>query len=131
MIAVLLIILILVVLFREEIRALIGLSIVALLAYGFWNNEDIALWGKIAAVILFSLPLLAIITGILSAFISNKKSRMADEPYERRMKKILKYSPENRTKSAIRLENFKAYISFTSIFAAIIAGSIFLFTYFL
>lgn len=128
LIAVLLIILIIVILFREEIRALIGLSIIAFLAYGFWNNADDALWGKIVAILLLSLPVLGFIFGVLIALFERKQS---DETSSRNMNKILKYSPENRTKSAIRLENLKGYISFTSLFIAVIAGGLFLITYFL
>jgi hypothetical protein len=53
LIAFLLLILILVILFREEIKTLIAYGIVVLISWSLWEVD--ALWGKIASLLLIAL----------------------------------------------------------------------------
>ncbi len=66
LIAILLVILILVILFREEIKTLIAFGILWAIAYAFWDNG--ALWGKIVGSILFVFLILGIIGHIIDSF---------------------------------------------------------------
>lgn len=71
LIALLLILLIAVILFREEIRVLIGVGILVFLVQGLWHEE--AWWGKPAVIGLGAILVLAFIAGAVNAWVEERQ----------------------------------------------------------
>lgn len=67
LISTLLVVLILVILFREEIRTILGLGLLYILIVGLWENEE--WWGKPLVIVLAILFLLGIIAGFINKYI--------------------------------------------------------------
>ncbi|MGG3839701.1 hypothetical protein ABEV00_22100 [Paenibacillus thiaminolyticus] len=67
MTSVLLVILILVILFREEIRTIIGLGLLYILIVGLWDNNE--WWGKPLVIALAILFALGVIVGLLGKYV--------------------------------------------------------------
>ncbi len=117
LITVLIIVLILVILFREELRTLIGLSILAFFAYGFWES---GYFGKIVSLLLLILPLAGVVAGISYSIKHKKKGGRETSEREDTLVKAFMFMRNNSKDKNIKYPFWGYIIAYS--FACIFVG---------